>query len=416
MNQKYILKGIPASPGTVTAKVTIAKNKYEANSIKRGNILVTDITTPDYFFAFKRASAVITDRGGQTSHAAIVCREMGIPCIVYAKNATKILKDNQIITIDGLKGTIYSQDLIKNRKTEKTKNYFLKTKTKLFVNLAIPSMARMVASKDVDGVGVLRAEFILAQIGKHPKQFIVENREQEFINQLSKGVSVICKEFYPRPVIYRFTDFKTNEYANLIGGKIFENKEENPMLGYRGAIRFIKDPEIFNLESEAIYQVRKQFDNLQILIPFIRTPSEIKKVKQLLSKKGLKRGKNLKYWMMVEVPANVICLEKFLDQGVDGISIGSNDLTQLLLGIDRDNGFLGSSYDERDESVLICLEKIIKTARKYKIPVSICGQIASKYPDVTEKLIKWGIDDIGVTPDLICKTRKLIANIEKKLS
>jgi len=273
-----------------------------------------------------------------------------------------------------------------------------------------------VAARDVDGVGLLRAEFIVAQIGDHPNTMLREGRGQEFIDHLAEGLTIFARAFHPRPVVYRTTDFKTNEYRNLRGGQEFEDLEENPMLGYRGASRYIREIEAFRLELEAIKKVRRRYKNLWVMIPFVRTVEEMASSKRLLAAHGLRRSATFKLWMMAEVPSNIYLLDKFIDVGIDGISIGSNDLTQLILGIDRDNPRLAEGFDERNEAVLMALEHAIKTCVRRGITCGICGQAPSVYPQLTRKLVAWGITSVSVSPDMIELTRDIIAQAEKKLS
>ena len=272
-----------------------------------------------------------------------------------------------------------------------------------------------VASKNVDGVGLLRAEFMLAQIGVHPRYFIENNRNEEFINKLTNDLAIFGRAFGKRPVIYRASDLKSNEYRNLKGGERYEPKESNPMLGYRGAYRFIRDPDVFKLELAAIKRVRARYKNLHLMIPFVRSTQELKSVKKIVEETGLFEDKSFKFWMMVEIPTNVILLDKFIDIGIDGVSIGSNDLTMLMLGTDRDNEEVASEFYELDESVLWALEKTIKCAIKAKISCSICGQAPSNYPELTNKLITWGITSISVNPDVVALTRQIIRECEDKL-
>jgi len=379
---------------------------------------VAEMTTPDFVPAMKRAAAILTNRGGRTAHAAIVSRELGIPCVVGAEQATTALTEGQVITVDGSHGKVY-QGKVARRITTSSVSGILKeaipTKTKVYVNLAQPELVDAVAQHKVDGVGLLRAEFMVAQIGEHPNYMLSEKRGDEFITKLAKGIATFAKAFHPRPVVYRTNDFKTNEYRALTGGEQYEEVEENPMLGYRGASRYIKDIEIFKLELEAIKKVRQEYNNLWVMIPFVRTVSELERTVKIMEAEGLERSEDFKIWMMVEVPSNFILIEKFLAVGIDGISIGSNDLTQLILGIDRDNAILAQSFDERDEAVLVALEKVITVANKMGVTSSICGQAPSVYPELTEKLVAWGITSVSVSPDMIGVTRGIIAKAEAKL-
>ncbi|MCX5995255.1 MAG: phosphoenolpyruvate synthase, partial [Chloroflexi bacterium] len=253
------------------------------------------------------------------------------------------------------------------------------------------------------------------QIGEHPSYMIEQNRGQEFVDKLAAGLTSFTRAFYPRQVVYRTTDFKTNEYRALKGGEKYEESEENPMLGYRGASRYILDIDTFKLELAAIKKVREKYNNLWVMIPFVRTVQELARTKEIMEAEGLKRSDDFKLWMMVEVPSNVILLDKFLAVGIDGISIGSNDLTQLVLGVDRDNAKLAKLFDERDEAVMIFLERAVKVARSMGVTCSICGQAPSVYPELTEKLVEWGITSVSVSQDMIDTTREIIAKAEKRL-
>jgi pyruvate,water dikinase len=257
---------------------------------------------------------------------------------------------------------------------------------------------------------------MIAQIGEHPRHMIKEKRGKEFADKLAEGLTTFAKAFNPRPVVYRTTDFKTNEYKNLKGGQEYEEPEENPMLGYRGCSRYIRELDVFKLEVDAIKRVRKKYKNLWVMIPFVRTVEEISEVKNLLEAEGLRQSNDFKLWMMVEVPSNVFLINKFIDVGIDGVSIGSNDLTQLILGIDRDSQKLAEAFDERNEAVLMALERVIKAAARKGITSSICGQAPSVYPELTEKLVEWGITSVSVNPDVLEKTRGIIAAAEQRLA
>ncbi len=419
-NLKTIIQGEPASFGIGYGKVTKITSASQIDKVKVGDVLVTEMTSPDFVPAMKRASAIVTDKGGQTSHAAIVSRELGIPAVVGAKVATKILKEDQVITVDGATGTIYNglPEKDTNTKVENFKEEtFPETATKVYVNLGEPDLAPIVAQGNSDGVGLLRAEFMMAQIGVHPRKMIQDKKSDEFVKILANNLAQFTNCFGNRPVIYRASDFKTNEYRNLKGGTHFEPIEPNPMLGFRGAYRYIKDEAVFNLELEAIKTVRNKygFKNLHLMIPFVRTVNELIAVKQIVAAAGLTRSNSFKLWMMVEIPANVILLDDFIKVGIDGVSIGSNDLTMLVLGTDRDNEMVASEFDENNPAVLWALEHVIKTAAKHKITCSLCGQAASQYPDLVEKLVKWGITSVSVSPDAVDNTRRNIAFIEKRI-
>jgi len=414
-----ILQGDPASPGIASGKVRIILGAKDVSKVKKGEILVTTMTSPDFVPAMQKVEGIITDKGGQTSHAAIVSRELATPCIVGARKATKLLKNNQIITVDGSTGKVYDGKWGETKKKVKTKSKkrAVKTATKMYLNLAEPNLAKVMAKRKVDGVGLLRAEFMIADIGTHPKKLLSLGKEELFIDKMSKGMAKFCKSFAPRPVVYRTTDFKTNEYRHLLGGEKYEPEEENPLIGFRGAIRYITSPEVFELELEAIKRVRNKMGlkNLWVMIPFVRTPQQLIQVKRIMASVGLSRSPSFKLWLMVEIPSNVIILKDFIKAGIDGISIGSNDLTMLTLGLDRDNSEVAFEFDERNKAVLWCLKRAIRTAKKHKITSSICGQAPSNYPDLVEKLVRWGITSVSVSPDAIERTREIIAEAEKKV-
>jgi len=414
-----LLTGAPASPGIASGPVRIVRDPSNIDKVKMGDILVAEMTTPDFVPAMKRAVAIVTDRGGRTAHAAIVSRELGIPCVVGVGQATTTLTNGQVITVDGSHGKVYSGKVTRRIQmtpvADMLRDAMIKTRTKVYVNLAQPELADAVAARNVDGVGLLRAEFMVAHIGEHPRYMISQNRGHEFVDKLSQGIRIFAKAFNPRPVVYRTTDFKTNEYRELKGGQEYEEVEENPMLGYRGASRYNREPDVFDLEIEAIKRVREKYKNLWVMIPFVRTVNGMARIKKNLEAKGLRSSADFKLWMMVEVPSNVFLIDKFLGVGIDGISIGSNDLTQLILGIDRDSAKLQDIFDERNEAVLIALERVIKAAKSKGVTSSICGQAPSVYPELTEKLVEWGITSVSVSPDMIGVTREIIAKAEARL-
>ena len=411
---KLLLKGDPASPGISSGPVKVIYSAKEIDKIKAGDILVTIQTNPDFVPAMKRAVAIITERGGRTSHAAIV----------GTVNATKVLKTGMVVTVHGLKGEVYQGGLSKSEairlemSEKKSKpNLSLKTATKVYANLATPTRIDQVAAMNVDGVGLLRAEFMIADIGTHPKKLIKEHKEKIFISKLSADLLKFCKAFNPRPVVYRATDFKTNEYRNLIGGSEFEPEEPNPMLGYRGAFRYMSDPKVFELELETIMLIRNKYGykNLWLMLPFVRTVRELVEVKKIIAASGLSRSPSFKLWMMVEIPSNAIILDQFCEAGIDGVSIGSNDLTMLILGTDRDNTEVASEFDERNPAVLWAIERVVKTCKKYGVTSSICGQAPSDYPELVEKLVNWGITSMSVNADAIDQVRETIYNVEQKM-
>lgn len=422
--RKILIEGIPASPGIGTGPVKIIKSAKAISELRKGEVLVTEMTTPDFVPVMRKAAAIITDKGGQTSHAAIVSRELGVPCVIGTIKATTVLKNGQFVTVNGAEGKVSEPSFLEKAnlefgETQTAKKWdvqdlkTLKTATKVYINLSEPDLASEMSKMNVDGVGLLRAEFMIAQIGIHPKKLIRDRRKNVFIKKMAEGMEIFAKAFEPRPVVYRATDFKTNEYQHLVGGKAFEVEEENPLIGYRGAFRFISDPEVFKLELQALHKVRQSYKNLHLMIPFVRTPSECFQVKKLIAEDGLFRSPSFQFWMMVEVPSNVILIEDFLRIGLDGVSIGSNDLTMLTLGIDRDNENLVSIFDEQSPAVLWALEKVIKTCHKYKVTSSICGQAPSVFPQLTQKLVRWGITSVSVNPDVLERTRQIVYEAEK---
>ena len=430
---EQILKGVPASVGVASGPVQIINKIEEIEQFKKGCVLVAEMTNPSYVPAMRKAVAIVTDSGGSTSHAAIISREIGIPAIVGTGSATHTLKDGQVITIDGAKGLVYkglvNKGAIKQDHIESSQHPKIATPsgwveeipiiaTKVYINLAEPEEALTASKLPVDGVGLLRAEFMIAGIGKHPKALIEAGKGKEFVDTLIKGITTFTNAFKPRPVIYRATDFKTNEYRGLEGGDRYEPHEENPMIGYRGAARYIKEPQLFALELEAIKIVREKYGatNLHLMIPFVRTVEELRAIKEILVKAGLPNdNKNFKLWIMVEVPSTVLLIDKFCEEGIDGVSIGSNDLTQLILGIDRDNSTLAGEFDERNEAVSLAMHRVVAITKKYGVTCSICGNAASTYPEVIELLVKAGTTSVSVTPDVAIQTKKLIASIEKRI-
>lgn len=426
---KIILKGAAASLGVASGEVKIIHSPAEIDRIEKGNVLVTEMTTPDYVPAMKKASAIVTDTGGRTCHAAIVSRELGIPCVVGTGKATNVLKEGQIITVDGAAGLVYKGKIaikhnqenlsvsVGTRDTITARQEAPITGTIVYVNLAELEIAQKISQEPVDGVGLLRAEFMIADIGEHPGVFVKEHREAEFIDKLAEKLRSFAQSFSPRPVIYRATDFKTNEYRNLKGGAEFEPHEENPMIGFRGCFRYLKQPKIFQMELAALKKVRDNFDlrNLWLMIPFVRTVEELADVKKIIENSGLTRSRDFKLWMMVEVPSNVILLPQFLKLGVDGVSIGTNDLTQLILGVDRDSQAVAEEFDERNPAVVACVREVIKQCRAHNVSCSVCGQAPSVYPEFTQMLVENGVTSVSVNPDMIISTRRLIASIEKRL-
>ncbi len=426
---KTLVKGLPVSPGIGIGKVNIILDSSEIDKIQKGDILVTKMTTPSWVPAMKKAAAIVTDEGGYTCHAAIVSRELGVPCVVGAGNATIVLKNNQLVTVDGSKGFVYEGVVqkLEEQKTPATGTVFEQpvTATKIYVNLSIPEKAEQVARETLaDGVGLLRAEHMMLSIGKHPKLLIEEGGAELMIDKFAESIRTVAQAFYPKPVIYRALDFKPDEFLALEGGEKYEREAghigPNPMIGYRGQFRYTKEPEIFRLELEAIKKVREHFNlkNVYLMIPFVRTISEFKKVKEIVYSEGLNPEKDpdFKLWIMLEVPSAVFIIDKLCEEGINGISIGSNDLTMLILGVDRNDASVQEIYDERDIAVLRAINYVSKVCKKYGVTVSICGQAPSVYPEYAEFLVRLGVTSISVNPDAVISTRLHVAQIEKKIS
>ena len=425
-----VLKGLPASPGVYAGPAKVTFTTKEADRMmKNGDVLVTKMTNPDWAPFMKMAGAIVTDEGGMTCHAAIVSREMGIPCIVGTKEATKVLITGENYTVDAKAGIIYKGIIESVVKPEAAApamlvsnvTYIPTTATKIYVNLSIPEIAEKVFKENQpDGVGLLRAEHMLLSIGKHPRKLIQEGGGDKMIDAFAEGIRKVAEAFYPRPVVYRFLDFKPDEFLGLEGGEIereLGHVGPNPLIGYRGAFRYRKEPEIFRLECRAINKVREDFGlkNVVGMIPFVRTLADVVETKKIMEGENLKRSRDFKLWIMVEVPNTVFLIDKFIETGIDGISFGTNDLTMLILGIDRDDASIAEIYDERDPGILRALARTIKTCKEHGVTTSICGQAPSVYPEYCEFLVRQGATSMSVNPDTVIATRKLVASIEQKI-
>ncbi len=415
----------------------------DGKDFQQGDVLVTDMTDPDWEPIMKKASAIITNKGGRTCHAAIVAREMGVPAIVGCGNATDLLDTGMEVTAsccEGDTGIVYG-GIIPFQKEETMLADMPETTTPIMLNVASPDLAFKFAHLPNAGVGLAREEFIINNyIQAHPLALLqhkelgdhtlsgkisylingYEDEETFFVKRLSYGIAKIAAAFYPNKVIVRFSDFKSNEYKNLLGGEHFEPEEENPMIGWRGASRYYSETykEAFGLECKAIRRVREKMGlkNVVVMVPFCRTVEELRKVKGVMEEYGLMRGKEgLELYLMAEVPSNIILAEEF-SKYIDGFSIGSNDLTQLTLGLDRDSALVSHIYDERNEAVKGMLRMLITTAKKTKTKVGICGQGPSDFPDFAQFLVELGIDSISVTPDSLLKTKRAIAEVEKAMT
>ncbi|MBI2597514.1 phosphoenolpyruvate synthase [Candidatus Daviesbacteria bacterium] len=436
---KLLAQGIAVGTKIAQGKAHVIQSAAQIGQFKQGEVLVTKITDPDWEPIMKKAQAIVTDEGGRTSHAAIVSRELGIPCIVGTQNSTKCLENSQTVTADcsnGANGLVYEGEGEWEVKKYSVSN-IKRPKTKIMINIGSPDEAFKNSFLPNDGVGLAREEFIIAsKIKIHPQALLnydsldkntkaeidklttgYKDKTKYYIDKLASGIARIGAAFYPKPVIVRFSDFKTNEYSSLIGGKLFEPKEENPMIGFRGASRYY-DPRFeqsFGLECQAIKKVREGWGltNVIVMIPFCRTLQEGKKVLETMAKYGLKKGqKGLKVYMMAEIPSDIILADEFL-KIFDGFSIGSNDLTQLTLGMDRDNADLSKIANEQDPAVKQLIEKVIKVSKVHKKYVGICGQAPSDYPEFAKFLVRLGIESISLNPDTVIKTTLAILSAEK---
>ena len=427
--QGVILSGLPASPGFVSGSAHVIMDVKDIDKFKSEEILITVMTSPDWVPAMKKAKAIVTNEGGITSHAAIVSRELGVPCIVgtggRGKKATDVIKTGDIITVDSKNGLVYSGEIkVEEEQKEKSGSRtvvnegLIITGTKILVNLGEPDLAEKTAKLHADGVGLMREEFIWANIGKHPLYLIKQGKSDFLVDTLAEGIRKVCSAFNPRPVILRFSDFKTDEYAHLEGGEEFEPKESSPLLGWRGSSRYYdpKYKDAFILELKAVKKVRDEFrlKNLHVMVPFTRTVEELEKVLGILKENGLERNEDFKIFLMAEIPSNIILADKF-NKYVDGYSIGSNDLTMLVLGADRNNDTLSSIYDERNLAVLRMIRYLIKVAHRDGKTVSICGQAPSEYDEIVDFLVRSDVDDISVNPDAVEHVREIVASIEKKI-
>lgn len=433
-DHNVLVKGLPASPGMAAGKCHVITDPKDIDTFKEGEVLVTTMTSPDWVPAMKKAVAIVTDAGGMTCHASIVSRELGIPCVVGTKSrsveATGVLKTGQDITIDARNGIIYDgivADLVKKGTpatqaagtTAVAAEYFPPTGTRVLMNLGDPDLADKYASLPCDGIGLMREEFIWTTfIHEHPLYLIETGRPEKVVDMLAEGISKVCRALAPRPVVLRFSDFKSGEYRNLKGGDKYEPEEPADLLGWRGASRYYdpKYTDAFRLELKAVRKVREEYGlkNLNCMIPFCRTVDEAEKVTAIMREEGLERGPDFKLLLMAEIPANILLADRF-NKFVDGYSIGSNDLTMLILGCDRNNDTVASLFDERNLAIKRAIRHLIKVAHRDGKTVSICGQAPSVYPDFTEFLVKSGIDYVSVNPDMVKSTRLNVARIEQRL-
>ena len=424
---KPLVHGLGASPGQASGAVRVLQATTEGSAMQHGEVLVTHMTSPDWVPIMRRAAAIVTDAGGMTSHAAIVARELGVPCIVGAHDATRVLATGTIVTVDGGGGTVSEGATAPQSSDQHTRADSPKaaetspvaiTATKIYVNLAEPDRAAEIAARDVDGVGLLRAEFMMVEALEHmhPRAFLEKRSADEFVERMTKNLRTFARAFHPRPVIYRAMDFRSNEFKNLQGGAEFEPNEANPMIGYRGCFRYTREPDLFTLECRSLAETRRDFDNLHLMIPFVRTAHELEACLALVDASPLGDDRRLQRWIMAEVPSVSYWLPRYAELGICGVSIGSNDLTQLLLGVDRDSELFGADYDERDGAVLHAIESIARECRRLGLTCSICGQAPSVHPEYAERLVRWGVDSISVNVDAIERTRRNVAVAERRVA
>ena len=421
-----VIKGLPAAPGIVTGHVRVVHSLEEAQALIAGEILVADMTTPDWIMVVDRAAAIVTDRGGVTSHAAIVSRELGVPAVVGTRTASTTLHTGDIVTVDGGAGTIERVDssphltLVPPLRGSDAgdRNVVAPLRTKVMVNLSHPAHAANAAAMDgVDGVGLLRAEFLLTQAlgGVHPRTLIENGRSAEFVDVLTSSIEAIARPFGDRPVVYRTADFRSNEFRLLTGGDLYEPKEENPMIGYRGCFRYVHDPAMFELELEAIDRARQVAPGLTLMLPFVRTLWELERCVSIVTDIIDPHAKRLPVWIMAEVPSVLYRMDDYRKLGISGISIGSNDLTQLMLGVDRDSELCAELFDEQDAAVVAAIADIITRAKAAGMTASLCGQAPSNHPSFAGDLVRMGIDSVSVDPSAVDAVRNNLALAEATL-
>ena len=415
---EVLVRGLGASPGMASGIVKIILDIDELDKIEDGDIMVTTMTTPDMVPAMRRASGIVTDEGGVTCHASIISRELGIPCVVGTGDATTTLKENSGVTLDGKKGLVFEG--ISETKEEAVvaagtvEAAPIITVTEVKANVSMPEAAEKAAATGADGVGLLRTEHLMLTSGIHPGKFIADGREDELIDTIADNVQIVADAFYPKPVWYRTLDAPTDEFITLEGGEN-EPREHNPMLGWRGIRRELDQPEILKCEFKAIKKLHeKGYTNIGIMIPLSQSPEELKKAKALCSEVGFEPHKDVDFGMMVEIPAAAIMIDEYIKVGIDFVSLGTNDLTQYTLAVDRNNEFVAKHYSEEHPAVMKLIERTIRKCAEAGVKCSICGQ-AGSVPHIVEKLVEFGITSVSSNTDAIADVRKTIARAEQKI-
>jgi pyruvate, water dikinase len=430
---RELVHGLGAAPGEASGSVRVVSALDQASKLQDGEVLVTHMTAPDWVPLMRRAAAIVTDSGGMTCHAAIVSRELGIPCVVGTSEATKVLRDGEVVTVDAGAGAVTEGDSaqpaaaadasgvrpFRGMDQERTNAAAAPvTGTRILVNLSEPSQLERVAGLDVDGVGLLRAELMVVEAleGVHPRALLEAGEGERFVERMAASLDRFAAAFAPRPITYRTIDFRSNEFRGLQGGERFEPEEANPMIGYRGALRYMREPDLLELELQALARVWDGgHENLHAMLPFVRTPREVAACRRMFARAGLLSHPNFELWVMAEVPSVLFHLPRYAELGVAGISIGSNDLTQLLLGADRDSELVAEVFDERDRAVTEYVARLLGRARELGLHTSICGQAPSVYPEYAELLVEAGIEAISVNIDAVDRARRLVAAAEQRL-